>query len=457
MPTKERRRETAFPFFATMSDEPQPIKPADLRGILNYVPRFLGQTFVVALDGALVEHENLPNLLLDMAVLRSLQINVVIAHGIGKQLTDLSQARGIPITSADGSGPTDEATLDLAIRASSRVSHQILEGLTQSGLKCAITNSARAKPVGIIKGRDYERSGQIARIDGDFLRHLIAKQIVPIIQPIGFDRDGRTLRINSDAMAIEVGMALEATKVVFLAEAPGLVLGGQLRRQLSSDELEGAIDGEQGAALAGPLLSKARHALLGIRGGISRIHILDGRLHDGLLREIFSSEGVGTLVYGNEYQQIRKARRQDVPLIYHLTRSGVLKEELLGRSIDSIQKAVDDFYVYEIDGNIIACMLLSRFEDAPRTRELSSLFVHPLYQKRGIGLKLVRFAALQAAREGAGALIALSTQSFDFFKSVCGFEEGSPADLPPSRAQASAASARKSRILVKRLSDRKCP
>src|ERR1051325_4946866 len=111
------------------------IKPTDLRGALQYVPRFQGQIFVIALDGSIVADENFSNILLDAAVLRSLGIKIVIVHGIGHQIEELSKTRQIPITDSQGTGVTDAATLDLAIRASSRVSHLFIEGLTQNGLK----------------------------------------------------------------------------------------------------------------------------------------------------------------------------------------------------------------------------------------------------------------------------------------------------------------------------------
>src|SRR3954465_8592267 len=128
------------------------IKPTDLRGILKYVPRFQGQIFVIAIDGSIVADDNFGNLLVDPAGRRSLGIKVVLAHGINHQLKELSIARNIPITNADGAGVTDAATLDLAIRASSRVSHTLVEGMTQNALKCATTNAVRALPMGIIKG-----------------------------------------------------------------------------------------------------------------------------------------------------------------------------------------------------------------------------------------------------------------------------------------------------------------
>jgi amino-acid N-acetyltransferase len=425
------------------------ITPADLRGILNYVPRFLGQTFVISLDGAVIDNENLPNILLDIAVLRSLQIKIVIVHGIGKQLAALSADRGIEISNIDGSGPTDPATLDLAIRASSRTSHQILEALTQTGLKCAITNSVCSTPIGVINGLDYHRSGKVDRIDAEFLNHLVTQSIIPIIQPIGFDRNGHTLRINSDLLAVETAFALKATKTIFVTELEGLQIDGELKRQLPVAVLESKLADDN--PFEDAALSKAKHALIGVKGGISRIHILDGTIHDGLVREVFSNEGVGTLVYGNEYQQIRQAQRSDITRIYHLTSGSVEKEELARRSIESIESEIGNFYVYEIDGNLIGCVLISQFDAAPDTAEINALFVHSLHQRQGIGSKLAKFACHKAEEIGSKQILALSTQSFSFFKSVCGFSETDITALPESRRLVYQEENRQSKILIKHL------
>ena len=160
------------------------IKPTDLRGILQYVPRFQGQIFVIAIDGSIVADENFGNILVDIAVLRSLAIKVVIVHGIGHQLQELATLRNIPITNVDGTGVTDAATLDLAIRASSRVSHALIEGLTQNSLKCAMTNAVRALPTGILRGVDQQFTAKVERVDTEFILTLINQAIVPIVSPI---------------------------------------------------------------------------------------------------------------------------------------------------------------------------------------------------------------------------------------------------------------------------------
>ena len=426
------------------------IKPTDLRGILQYVPRFQDQIFIIALDGAIVADENLPNLLVDIAVLRSLAIKVVLVHGIGQQIQELSRLRDIPISSSDGSGVTDAATLDLAVRASARVSHLILEGLTQNSLKAAITNSVRALPLGIIKGVDQQFTARVERIDKDLLLQLLNSGVVPILQPIGFGPDGRSMRINSDLLAAELAEALHASKIVFLTELPGLVINAELKREISVSALQTALR-DHPEHFSDNARSKAVHAVKAIDTGTLRVHIVDGRVFDGLLNEIFSNEGVGSLIYGNDYQQIRQATRRDVRFIYNLTRGAVRREELLHRTQQAIEKNIDQFFVFEIDENIIACVTLYFYPDKPQLAEVGSLCVMPFYQSRGIGKKMVEYACLQAKARGVTTVVALSTQSFGFFINTCGFEEKDKSVLPEARLKLYDESGRNAKVLVKPL------
>jgi amino-acid N-acetyltransferase len=426
------------------------IKPTDLRGILKYVPRFQGQIFIIALDGSIVADENFSNLLIDIAVLRSLAIRVVLVHGIGHQLTELAMARNIPITNADGSGVTDAATLDLAIRASSRVSHALVEGLTQNALKCATTNAVRALPMGIIRGIDQQFTARVERIDKDFILELIERQVVPVVSPIAFGPDGRSLRVNSDLLASELAEALHATKIIYLAPAAGLEIDGVIRRDISVDALRTILQAEP-ARVAEASRSKAMHAVKAIETGTPRVHILDGRIFDGVLNEVFSNEGVGSLVYGNDYQQIRKARKSDVRLLYNLTRAAIRREELIYRSQQAIEKNIDQFFVFEIDENIIACVTVHLYPDRPQLAEVGSLYVMPFYHHRGIGKKMVDYACMVAKERGATAIIALSTQSFGFFTNVCGFEETTKDILPEARLKSYDDSGRNPKVLIRKL------
>ena len=426
------------------------IKPTDLRGILKYVPRYQDQIFVLAIDGSIVADENFGNLLLDVAVLRSLGIKVVIVHGIGKQIEDLSALRKVPITDSAGTGVTDAATLDLAIRAAGRVTHLVLEDLTQNNLKAALTNAVRSAPLGILRGVDHQFTGRVDRVDKEFLLQLIASGVVPVVNPIAFDRDGRPLRVNSDLLAAELAETLQATKIIFFTPHRGLELNGKFQQQINVDRLR-EILAERADSINEPMRSKAAHAVKAIESGTPRVHLLDGRMMDGLLTEIFSNEGVGTLIHGNEYQQIRQATKRDVRAIYNLTRSAVKREELLYRTQQAIEKNIENFYVFEIDENIIACVSVNFFADKPQLAEVGSLYVMPFYHHRGVGKKMVDYGCKVAKDRGARTVLALSTQAFTFFSSVCGFDEVDKDALPEARLKSYEESGRNSKVLLKRL------
>jgi amino-acid N-acetyltransferase len=297
---------------------------------------------------------------------------------------------------------------------------------------------------------DQLLTGKVERIDKDFILELIAQQVVPLITPLAFGPDGKSLRVNSDLLAAEVAEALHATKIIYLTPHAGLEINGSVRREISVEALT-KILATQPDQIAEPVRSKAAHAVKAIETGTPRVHIVDGRIFDGLLNEIFSNEGVGSLVYGNDYQQIRKASKRDVRLIYNLTRAAVKREELLHRTQQAIEKNIDQFFVFEIDENIIACVTLYFYPDKPQLAEIGSLYVLPFYHNRGIGKKMVEYACLQAKERGVTGVIALSTQSFGFFSNVCGFEEATKDVLPEARLKIYEDSGRNAKVLVKAL------
>ncbi len=305
--------------------------------------------------------------------------------------------------------------------------------------------------MGIIQGVDQLFSGKVDRIDKELIGELINQQVVPLVSPLAFGPDGRTLRVNSDLLAAELAEALHATKIIYLLPQAGIEIEGEVRREISVDALRTMLR-EHPEKIAESSVSKAVHAVKAIETGTQRVHIVDGRVFDGLLNEIFSNEGVGSLGYGNDYQQIRKATKRDVRLIYNLTRNAVRREELIHRTQQAIEKNIDQFFVFEIDENIIACVTLYFYPERPQLAEIGSLYVMPFYHNRGIGQKMVEYACLQAKERGATTVIALSTQSFAFFTNVCGFEEAATDILPETRLKQYEESGRNAKILSKPLS-----
>lgn len=436
--------------FSSNNRSDRQLKPTDLRGILKYVPMFRDQTFVVAIDGSIVEHENFHNLILDIAVLRSLNINVVIVHGIGKQLRDTAKSQRKKISDVYGEGVTDPTTMALAREAVGHVSQSIIEGLTHAGLKCAITNAIRATQVGILDGTDQQFTGKVEKIDAPLIKSLLAQGIIPLITPILCDRDGVSLRTNSDSVAADLAIALNATKIIYLTPFPGLVIDGDLKVNLNLQDLVAVLK-KKSVAIEERLRGKAQFAIYALENGTQRAHILDGRTNGGLLAEIFDKVGTGSMIHANDYDSIRPAKKKDALAIYAITKNAVRQKSLVQRTHAHIEANTEDYFVYEIDGSIIGCACLRKFDDMPGTLEVCSVYVQPFYQNHGVGQKLIAYAEFLARERNAKSLITFTTQTYGFFKSVCNFSDAAPEDIPPSRLEEIRTNGRNSKALVKKL------
>jgi amino-acid N-acetyltransferase len=169
-----------------------------------------------------------------------------------------------------------------------------------------------------------------------------------------------------------------------------------------------------------------------------------------LLAEVFSNEGIGTLIYANEYQQIRPAKKKDVRAIQLLTAKAVQSDELVKRTRAVIEKSLGDYYIFEIDKNPVACVALHLYPEQ-RKGELACLYVSASHENQGIGRKLIQFVESKARELALDELMTLSTQAFTYFQSKGGFSEGTPDDLPPARREKYDQSGRNSKVLVKKL------
>ena len=357
------------------------MKLTDLRSILQYIPQFREKIFILAIDGAIVTNDNFVTLLLDVALLWSLNIRVVLVHGAAAQIKALAEQRQVNASDLDGTGLTDAATLDLALAAANRLTHEILEGLSANDLRAAATNVIIAHPVGIIQGVDQLFTGKVERVDTEFLHSLLAQGVVPVIPPLGFDGDGKTYRVNSDGVAIAVAEQLKAIKLIFVTSVDGLIHRGQLIRQMLVADL-GRLVQQDGAGFPGAMLSKAQHAAAACNAGVPRVHVINGTLDEGLLGEVFSNHGLGTLIYANEYEQIRPAKKKDVRAIQMLTKQAVEAEELVKRTQATIEKSLGDYFIYEIDKNPVACVALHVYP-AENKGELACLYVSSSHENDG--------------------------------------------------------------------------
>lgn len=426
------------------------MKVSDLREILQYVPRFRERVFVVALDGEVAASPNFANILLDLAVLRSLSIKVVLVHGAGYQILQQAGERGVTLSNSDGTGITDAATLQVSIDAAIRLTNEIMEGLSAVDLRAAYINALIAHPAGILGGVDFQYTGRVERVDVKALRLLLDEGIVPVVPPLGFDGEGRTYRVNSDAAAIEVAEELSAFKVIYLTAGTDYGRSSALPRQLSVAETLELIK-KRSPEFAPGIISKLDCAARACMQGVLRVHLLDGSINEALLTEIFSHEGFGTMVYSNEYQQIRKIFKKDVRSVMQLIGQSVKSEELVRRTRAEILSKLEDYWLLEIDRNPVACVALHP-HPAEGTGELACLYVSKAHENQGYGRKLMAFVENLAKEKGLKSIFALSTQAVHFLQQKGGYVEANPDIMPAIRRAKFEASGRNSRVLVKHLS-----
>ena len=421
------------------------------REILRYVPRFRDRVFVIAIDGAVVEDENFPNLLLDIALLRSLSIRVVLAHGAAHQIRRFADVARVAPSDVDGTGITDHDTLQVAITAANRVTHEILEGLSTHDLRAACPNALVAHPKGILAGVDHLFTGRVERVDTALLQTLLEHDIVPVVPPLGSDGAGNSYRLNSDAVAVDVAKALRAVKLIYLTTEGGIRGPKGVVRQMTVEEADAFLKKHR-ADLTPGAVTKLTHAVRAGKEGVERVHIIDGREQEGLLGEVFSNEGIGTLVYANEYQSIRPALKKDVRAVFTLIQQGIKADELVKRTRADLEKQIGEFFVFEVDRNPVACAALHLYPEQSKA-ELASVFVDDRYANQGIGVKLIHYAEVLARSKGAAELFCLSTQAGNYFVQKGGFREGTPDDLPPPRRERYDAHGRKSKVFIKALTE----
>jgi len=423
---------------------------SDLREILQYVPRFRDRTFVVAVDGEVVASENFSNVLLDIAVLRSLSIKVVLVHGASRQIEALSAERGLAISNSDGIGVTDAPTLKLSIDAAIRLTNEIMEGLSSVDLRAAYINALIAHPAGILGGVDQQYTGKVERVDVKALKLLLDEGIIPVVPPLGFDGEGRTYRVNSDTIAIEIAGELSAAKILYLV--PGTVFDASaaaLPRQLSISETQELLK-KRRQDFAPGIVSKLENGAQACAQGVPRVHVLNGGVNEALLNEVFSYDGIGTMIYSNEYQQIRRIFKKDVRAVMSLIRQSVRNEELVRRTRTEILAHLEDYWLLEIDRSPIACVALHLYP-GESAGELACLHVSKAHENQGHGKKLMAFVENLAREKGVKNLFAPPTQAYSYLQQKGGYHSAEPALLPDARRAKYEASGRNSMVLLKPL------
>lgn len=420
-----------------------------------YINAFRGRTFVISFGGEVIAEEQFASLVHDIALLNSLGVRLVLVHGARPQIEERLKERGAEIRYVNGLRVTDEPALACVKEAAGAVRVEI-EALLSMGLanspmagaciRVASGNYVTAQPLGVREGIDYLHTGEVRRIDVDAMNRQLHDGAIVLLSPLGYSPTGEVFNLSAEDVATAAAIQIKADKLIYLIDAPGLEQEGELVRELNLAEAETQL--AEHSELPDELVKCLFSAVYACHGGVHRAHLIDRHVDGSLLLELFTRDGIGTLVTSDLFEDMRQASIDDVGGILEMI--GPLESEgvLVRRSRELLEMEIDHFTVVERDGAIIACAALYPFPEEG-VGELACLAVHPDYRDEGRGEALLEYIERQAANLGIHQLFVLTTRTAHWFRER-GFEPGTLKALPVKR-QALYNYQRSSKVFIKQI------
>lgn len=427
------------------------------RAAAPYIHGFRGRTFVIAFGGELVADAGFVQMAHDVNLLNSLGVRLVLVHGVRPQVEARLQEIGTAVRYVNGLRVTDDAALACVKEAAGTVRVEI-EALLSLGLantpmagadiRVASGNFVTAKPLGVRDGVDLLHTGEVRKIDVVGINRRLDQSEIVLLSPIGYSPTGEVFNLTLEDVATQTTIALRADKLIFLMDTEGVPDKAKtIHNTLTVDEarqilakskklpedvayyLPGAIAACEAGAL--PIPSDRRGGANGPMGCTTRAHLISRHRDGALLSELFTREGVGTLITPSPLETLRAATIDDVGgilgLIEPLEREGVL----VRRSRELLEMEVERFLVLESDRVIAGCIALYPFPE-DHAAELACLAVDEGYRGQGFGERLLAAAEAQGKKLGFKRLFVLTTRTEHWFEER-GFIESSPDQLPKKK------------------------
>ncbi len=276
---------------------------------LPYIQRFHGKTIVVKYGGsAMVDHELKKSVIRDVALLKLVGFRPIIVHGGGKEITKWVNRIGLETRFVNGLRVTDKDTMEVAEMVLNRVNKGLVSMMEKVGLK-AVGISGKDGTVLRVKkklsgGEDIGFVGEVKEVNPLLLNTLLDQDFIPVICPIGSDDEYHSYNINADDAACAIATAMKASKLVFLTDIEGVYRDpGDPSSLISEMTTQEARDFLKSGNVGGGMLPKIQNCVDAIEAGVSRVHILDGRIEHSLLLEFFTNRGIGTAIIGDEEEK----------------------------------------------------------------------------------------------------------------------------------------------------------
>jgi len=431
------------------------------RSVAPHIHGYRGKTFVVGLAGEAIAAGKLNNFVQDLSILHAIGIKLVLVHGFRPQVTEQLLAKGQTSRFHNGVRITDAVALDCAQEAAGQLRFEIEAAFSQglpntpmanATVRVVSGNFLTARTIGIVDGVDFLHSGVVRRVDGAAIRRAIDTGALVLLSPFGFSPTGEAFNLSMEEVATATAIALQADKLIFATEIAGV------RERL--DDPESPIDTELALADARKLLAALpapqtptdpayylQHCTKACAGGVERSHILPFATDGVILMEVFTHDGIGTMVVDEKLESLRDAVPDDVGGILKIIEPFERDGTMVRRERTEIERDVANYVVIEHDGVIFGCAALYPYPEA-RTGEMAALTVSEDVQTQGDGERMLKRIEQRAKAQGLESIFVLTTRTMHWFIKR-GFQEVDPDWLPDARKRKYNWD-RRSKVLVKR-------
>ena len=407
------------------------------RNTAPYINSHRGTTVVVGLRAGAIAQENFINVVHDLALMQSLGMRLVIVH----EHADIDNA---PITQ-------DAMTQILAAMSSERsqIERMFSMGLPNSPLHNAKLrvisgNFVTARPAGVLRGIDHGALGVVRHVDVAGISHALDGAAICLLSAIGHSPAGDIFAVNALELMRVVARSLAAEKLIVMSEYEGVTRDdGSLMRQLTVEDARG-----YSTQVAGGMAASIALACNACDDGVPRVHLVSYACDGGLIKELYTHDGAGTLISSDEYEQMVAAQSHDLAGILELIRPLQQEGILVERSNEQVAADLDHFTVITKDSRVIACAALYPNPD-DAIGEIACVATHPDYRDSGHGERLVEKLAETARELHLKQVYVRTTQTGHWFREL-GFQPVEQNELP-SAEQAKSSRDRNSNTLIRAL------
>ena len=392
------------------------------RSVAPYINAFRGRTFVIAFGGEVVADGKFVELTHDFNLLNSLGVRLVLVHGARPQIEQHLAKHNLGDTYHHGIRLTDAETMQCVKEAVGRVRVEI-EALLSMGLanspmanadiRVAGGNFITAQPIGIINGVDLMHTGSVRKVDVAALNDRMEFGEVVLLSPLGYSPTGEVFNVTLEDVATATAIALDADKLMFLMDTDGVQdKKGKLLKELTIAQAQDVLSTKR--KLPDDVTLFLPCAIRACEAGVARTHLISRHTDGAVLQELFSDEGIGTMVVESTLNTLRDASIEDVGGILKLLRP--LEEEgiLVRRSRELLEQEIERFVVLEHDHRIVGCAALYPFPDEAAA-ELAGLAVEARSRDRGYGEAILNHMIDIAKSQKLKKLFVLTTRTAHWF------------------------------------------